>query len=191
MDTPDLLSLIFIALSLSADCFAVALGGGVSVRNLRYIQVFRTGLVFGIAQAIMPVIGWLIGRTIIDFIARFDHWIAFGLLAIVGGRMIWEGFHDKEQKDKSLDITRGMLLITLAFATSIDALAVGLSFAFLNVNILMASLIIGITAFIITNLGFYIGRRAGGLLGQRAKIAGGIILIGIGLRILLSHLLAG
>jgi manganese efflux pump family protein len=189
MDSTDILSLLFIALSLSADCFAVALGGCVSIAKLKYIQVFRTALAFGAAQSIMPLIGWLIGSTVINFIAGFDHWVAFGLLSAVGGRMIWEAFHEKDADQKSVDITRGILLFTLALATSIDSLAVGLSFAFIQVNILYACLIIGVTAFIITNLGFYLGRKAGHVLGQRAKIAGGIILIGIGLRVLLSHLL--
>jgi manganese efflux pump family protein len=190
MDITELISLIFIALSLSADCFAVTLGGCVSIKKLEYIKVFRTALTFGVAQAIMPVIGWLVGRTVIDLISGFDHWIAFGLLVAVGGRMIWEAFHEKGDDGKCLDITRGMLLFTLAFATSIDALAVGLSFAFLKVNIISASLIIGIVTFSITNLGFYLGYKAGNLLGQRAKIAGGIILFAIGIRILVSHLAA-
>jgi manganese efflux pump family protein len=189
MDGAEFLSLLFIALSLSADCFAVALGGCVSIAKLKYIQVFRTALAFGAAQSIMPLIGWLIGSTVINFIVGFDHWVAFGLLSAVGGRMIWEAFHEKDANQKSVDITRGILLFTLALATSIDSLAVGLSFAFIQVNILSACLIIGTTAFIITNLGFYLGRKAGHVLGQRAKIAGGIILIGIGLRVLLSHLL--
>jgi manganese efflux pump family protein len=189
MDIEELISLLLIALSLSADCFAVALGGCVSIKNLAYIKVFRTALTFGVAQAVMPVVGWLVGRTVIDLISGFDHWIAFGLLVVVGGRLIWEAFHDKGEVEKCLDITRGSLLFTLAFATSIDALAVGLSFAFLKVNIILASLIIGIVAFGITNLGFYLGSKTGNLLGQRAKIVGGIILIAIGLRILITHLM--
>jgi manganese efflux pump family protein len=189
VDVSEVLSLLFIALSLSADCFAVALGGSVSIKHLKYLQVFRTGLAFGVAQTLMPVIGWLVGSTVIALISGFDHWVAFGLLIAVGGRMLWEAFHEKDDRGKNLDVTRGMLLLSLAFITSIDALAVGLSFAFLRINILFASFIIGVVAFGITNLGFYLGRRAGRLLGQRAKIAGGIILIIIGFRILLSHLL--
>jgi manganese efflux pump family protein len=190
MDGMDLLSILFIALSLSADCFAVSLGGCVSIKNLKYVQVFRTSIAFGVAQTLMPVIGWLVGSTLITLISGFDHWVAFGLLIIVGGRMIWEAFHEKDGQEKCLDITRGMLLFSLAFVTSIDALAVGLSFALLQINIIFASLLIGIVAFIITHLGFYLGRKAGRLLGQRAKIAGGGILIFIGFRILLSHLLS-
>ena len=137
----------------------------------------------------MPVLGWFAGCTIVNYIAGLDHWLAFGLLAFVGGRMIWEVFDRKEEGKKGLDITRGWLLLTLAVATSIDALAVGLSLAFLKTNIWMPALIIGVVAFLITNLGFYVGRRTGDALGKKARVIGGIILIAIGLRILISHLL--
>lgn len=159
--------------------------------KLRYIQVFRTALAFGFAQGLMPFLGWLIGRTVIDYVAAFDHWLAFGLLGLIGGRMIWEVFQKKDESSKNSDISCGLLLFTLAFATSIDALAVGLSFAFLKINILYASLIIGAVTFLVTHLGFYMGRKAGALLGRNARLIGGIILIGIGLRILISHLLEG
>jgi putative Mn2+ efflux pump MntP len=192
MTVAELLSILFIAVSLSADCFAVALGGSASLKKQHYSQVFRTSLAFGIAQTLMPLIGWAVGRTVINIISGYDHWVAFGLLAIVGGRMLWEAFRERSRDDKlkeGADISRGLLLVTLAVATSIDALAVGLSFAFLKVDIIYASLIIGAVAFVITGLGFYLGRKAGRLLGQRAKVMGGIILIGIGIRMLLSHLL--
>ncbi len=185
----DLFSIILIALGLSADCFAVALSGGVSQKQFRFIQALRTGLAFGFAQALMPVIGWLVGRTVIDYIASYDHWVVFGLLTIIGGRMIWESFHEHDERQKSTDITRGVLLLTMAVATSIDSLAVGLSFAFLQIDILFASLIIGVVALLVTIAGFYLGRKAGDLLGRRARIIGGVILIGIGIRVLLSHLL--
>jgi manganese efflux pump family protein len=187
----EFLSIFLISLGLAADCFAVALGGSMSMRKLRYVQVFRTALAFGLAQTLMPVIGWLIGRTVIDYVSGYDHWIAFALLAFIGGRMIWEAFHEKDEPKDGADISRGWLLITLAFATSIDALAVGLSFAFLETNILAAGIIIGIVAFLITHLGFIIGRKAGVLLGRRARILGGLILLGIGIKILVSHLTGG
>ena len=189
MSAGELLSILFIALGLAADCFAVALGGGATIRALRYIQVMRTALAFGAAQAIMPVIGWAVGRTVVDYISAYDHWVVFGLLGAVGGRMIWEAFHEKEEGQGGTDISRGWLLISLAVATSIDSLAVGLSFGLIETNIIYASLIIGVVAFLITHLGFYLGRKAGSLLGQRARIIGGIILIGIGTRILVTHLL--
>jgi putative Mn2+ efflux pump MntP len=128
---------------------------------------------------------------VVNFIAQYDHWVAFGLLAIVGGRMLWEAFHDDHEHEDGGDITKGLLLLTVSVATSIDSLAVGLSFAFLKVNIWLASLTIGGIAFSITAVGFVLGRKAGELLGKRAEAVGGIILILIGLRILLEHLLEG
>ena len=189
MSLADFAATFLIALSLSADCFAVALAACISQKNLRFIQVFRTALAFGIAQILMPVIGWSVGRTVINYISSYDHWAVFGLLLLIGGRMLWEALHEKEECKEGTDISRGFLLVTLALATSIDALAVGLSFAFMQINIVSASSLIGGVAFLITLLGFYFGRKAGRLLGERAKIIGGIILIGIGIRILLSHLL--
>jgi len=184
----DLLSILLIALGLAADCFAVALSGSISMKTVSPAQILRTALVFGAFQTIMPVLGWLAGRSIVDFIAGYDHWIAFALLALVGGRMIWETFRSEEDKRK-IDISKGVLLLTLALATSIDALAVGLTFAFLRVNILLACSTIGVIAFVITVAGFLLGKKAGPLLGKYAEAIGGAILIGIGLRILLSHLL--
>ncbi len=185
----EFISTSFIALSLSADCFAVSLGGSCSLPNLRYIRVFRTALAFGLAQAVMPTLGWLAGRTVNTYITGYDHWIVFGLLAIVGGRMIWDAFKSQEGGKVDIDITRGWLLFTLAVATSIDALAVGLSLAFFETHILLAAFIIGVVAFLMSNLGFYLGCKVGSVLGQRARLIGGIILIGIGLRVLISHLL--
>jgi putative Mn2+ efflux pump MntP len=189
MSVADILSLLLIALSLSADCFAVVLGSCLSMTKVRYTQVLRTALAFGLAQTLMPLIGWLVGSRVIDYVSGYDHWVAFGLLAVIGGRMLWEAWHEKEKGGEGADLSRGWLLVTLAFATSIDALAVGLSFAFLQTDIILNIGVIGAVAFLITILGFYIGRRAGGLLGQRAKIIGGLILIAIGVRILLSHLM--
>ena len=137
----------------------------------------------------MPVLGWLAGRTVVELIADYDHWVAFAMLGIVGGRMIWESFRLERIRGKEVDITRGLLLITLSIATSIDALAVGLSFAFLNINVALASPTIGAVAFIVTIIGFKLGKRASKLIGKRAEAIGGIILLAIGLRILLSHIL--
>jgi putative Mn2+ efflux pump MntP len=188
MESLGIVSILIIAVGLSMECFAVALGTGFSMGKIRKIQVLRMSLSFGIFQAIMPVIGWLVGRTVMDYVAPYDHWVAFGLLAIVGGHMIWE-FFEKKEKDKTVDVTWGVRLLVLSVATSIDSLAVGLSFAFLEVNIGMAVAIIGAVAFIVTAVGVIIGRKVGQLIGRWAELAGGLILIGIGLRILLSHLL--
>lgn len=137
----------------------------------------------------MTVLGWLAGRSIINFISSFDHWLAFGLLLFVGGRMIWESCHKKEGKEAGIDITRWLLLLTLSIATSLDALAVGLSFAFLKVNLTLASVTIGMVTLVITFSGFLAGKKLGAILGKSAEIIGGIILILIGLKTLLEHLL--
>jgi len=185
----DLLSILLIALGLSADCFAVSLSGGISAMNRAWLKVLRVAFFFGAFQALMPVIGWLVGRTVIGFISGVDHWIAFALLGFVGGKMLFESFRRSEKDDRAMDISRGWLLITMSFATSIDALAVGLSFALLDVSIALASPIIGAVAFVITVIGFEVGKRAGKLIGKRAETIGGLILLAIALRILLSHLL--
>ena len=182
------LSVLLIALGLSADCFAVALSASIANRNHSPPQVVRVSFSFGFFQALMPVLGWLVGRTIVDFVAGFDHWVAFALLGFVGGRMLWESFHHREN-EKPVDISRGWLLLTLSIATSIDALAVGLAFAFEDVNIWLASATIGITCIIISAIGFLAGRKAGEIFGKRAEIVGGLILIGIGIQIVLEHLL--
>ena len=188
MDSLGIVSILIIAIGLSADCFAVALSAGFSLGKIKKIQVLRMALSFGVFQAIMPVIGWLVGRTVIDYVAPFDHWVAFGLLAFIGGRMLWE-FFEKKEKAETVDVTRGVRLLVLSVATSIDSLAVGLSLAFLEVNIGMAVAIIGTVAFIVTAVGVIIGRKVGQLMGRWAELAGGLILIGIGIRIVLSHIL--
>jgi putative Mn2+ efflux pump MntP len=184
-----LLTLIGIAVGLSADCFAVALGASLSAPGSSRWRGPRTALSFGAFQAAMPVIGWLAGRTVVNFISSYDHWVAFGLLAFVGGKMLWESVHGDEEHEGKGDVTRGLMLLTISLATSIDALAVGLSFAFLEVNIAAASLTIGVVAAVITGLAFLLGRKAGKMLGKRAETIGGLVLIGIGVRILVSHLL--
>jgi putative Mn2+ efflux pump MntP len=189
MTNTDMLSVILIAFGLSADCFAVAVSSSFAIRTVFHIQILRASLSFGIFQALMPFLGWLAGRTIVELISGFDHWIAFLLLAGVGGKMIWESFNSDNGDNKKTDITKGLPLLILSLATSIDAFAVGLTFAFLEINIALASATIGITAFIISIIGFIIGRKAGKLIGRRAEIVGGIVLIGIGLRVLLTHIL--
>jgi putative Mn2+ efflux pump MntP len=185
----DFLSVLLIALGLSADCFAVALSGGISKVNHSWLRILRVSFSFGLFQALMPVLGWLAGRTVVEYIADYDHWVAFALLAIVSGRMLWESFRHERSQDKEVDITKGLLLITLSIATSIDALAVGLSFAFFEVNIAMAGLTIGAVTFLVTAIGFLIGKRASKIIGKRAEAIGGIILLAIAIRILLSHIL--
>jgi putative Mn2+ efflux pump MntP len=183
------ITILITAVGLSADCFAVALGISISQRGLSFRDFIRFPLAFGIFQAVMLVLGWLAGRTVVEIISAYDHWLAFGLLAIIGGRMIWESLHEKKEARAERDLTRWVTLLALAVATSIDSLAAGLSYAFLRVDIVLAGATTGITAFIITLIGHFIGNRVGVLVGKWAEMAGGVILILIGLRILLEHIL--
>jgi putative Mn2+ efflux pump MntP len=181
-------SILIIAIGLSADCFAVALSAGIAAKRFTFASFLRFPLAFGIFQALMTVLGWLAGRAVIDYISAYDHWLAFGLLVFIGGRMIWESFHEKSDGEHK-KYTGWLTLLALSIATSIDALAVGLSFAFLDVNIVMAAVTIGVTALAITIIAQLIGNRVGTLVGKRAEIVGGLILIAIGIKILLEHLL--
>ena len=190
-EVSDFLFVLPIALGLSADCFAVAISASISAEQHSSRRMLRTAAAFGFFQAVMPVLGWLAGRTVVNIISDYDHWIAFGLLAFVGGRMLWESFEHKEEKNRNTDITRGFLLLTVSLATSVDALAVGLSFAFMDTSILLASITIGLVAFIATAVGFPLGRRVSKMAGRWAETVGGLVLIGIGLRILITHLLGG
>jgi putative Mn2+ efflux pump MntP len=140
-------------------------------------------------QAVMPVIGWLLGTRFADYITDFDHWIAFGLLAAVGGKMLWEAFSTHQDEEKDTDSVNIRELLVLSVATSIDALAVGISFAFIpNLPITPAIVLIGLTTFVISFVGVVLGHRVGIRLGKPAEIAGGVILILIGLNILVEHL---
>jgi putative Mn2+ efflux pump MntP len=183
-------TLIGIALGLAMDAFAVAIGVGLTLKKVSPRQTFRLAWHFGLFQAFMPVIGWLAGLTIERWISAFDHWIAFGLLAAVGGKMIYEAIWGDEEKRQTADPTRGMSLVVLSVATSIDALAVGLSLAFLGEDIWYPAVVIGLVAGALTTVGLQLGQRFGHVLGRRMEIVGGLILIGIGAKILIEHLTA-
>jgi putative Mn2+ efflux pump MntP len=148
----------------------------------------RIAFAFGLFQAVMPVIGWLTGVKLQNVMQSYDHWIAFGLLLFIGAKMIYEAFviEENEKKQNPLKLT---VLLGLAIATSLDALAVGLSFAFLHVQIILPALIIGVITFFISFLGVYLGNKIGEKFGTKMEIIGGLILIGIGVRILIQHLL--
>ena len=188
MNSVDTLSIFIIAIGLAIDCFAVSVSGSIALKRIAPIQMLKVALFFGAFQAGMTALGWLAGQTVVDLIESFDHWIAFGLLAIVGLRMIWESFR-ADGHGKRVDITRWLTLLVLSIATSIDALAVGVSFAFLTVNLAYACAVIGGAAFVLTVIGLVLGKSLGKVVGKRAEIVGGAVLIGIGIRILLEHLL--
>jgi putative Mn2+ efflux pump MntP len=185
------LTLFAIALALAMDAFAVSLSTGICLRQVRAAQVLRMAAAFGLFQALMPVIGWLLGLSVRAHIESFDHWVAFGLLALVGGKMIWEGLSGggNEAACEPRDNTRGLRLLVLAVATSIDALAVGLSFAVLNEPIWLASFVIGAVCFALTALGVKLGCLAGrvAVVSRYAEVLGGSVLLFIGFRILVEH----
>ena len=178
---------ILIALGLAMDAFAVALAAGATGRVGGRRAAFRLCFHFGLFRFLMPILGWLVGHAVASRIASFDHWIAFGLLGIIGVRMIRSGL-SADSGETSPDPSRGISLLMLAIATSIDALAVGLSLAVIGVRIWYPSAVIGVVAAVMTLLGLRLGSRLGGLLGRRMEVLGGIILIGIGVKILFEHL---
>ena len=181
-----LIDIIIIAIGLSMDAFAVAICKGLSVIKLKPKHALAAGLYFGGFQALMPVIGFLLGFKFEKYIAGIDHWIAFLLLAMIGGSMIREALGDAD--DQINDSFSFKAMLPLAVATSIDAVAVGISFAFLGVDIVAAALIIGAVTFVLSGAGVYIGYFFGTRFRTKAEIAGGIVLILIGLKILLEHL---
>jgi len=184
----DWFTIFGIALALAMDAFAVALAAGAVLNPLTGRHLFRLGFHFGLFQALMPIAGWLIGMTVQKWIAAYDHWIAFGLLAYVGGRMIKEAF-DEEKEEKTTDPTRGLTMVMLSVATSIDALAVGLSIAMLGVSVWVPAAVIGVVACVLTVAGMLLGRRLGDDWGKRVEVCGGLVLCIIGVKILLEHTL--
>ncbi len=183
----DLLTIVLIAIGLAMDAFAVSIAKGIVISHERRRAAILLASFFGGFQMFMPVIGWYAGLGLKEIIAGVDHWIAFGLLAFIGSKMIYDSTKkDKENTEQTLRI---QTLLTLAIATSIDALMVGLSFAFLQTSLVEPILLIGIITFLLSILGFYFGCGIGSLFGSRIKVIGGLILIGIGVRILLEHVL--
>lgn len=181
-------SLFLIALGVSADAFAVALGKGLHMRQLNYRHAAIIAVTFALFQVVMPLLGWFIGTQFQQFITEVDHWVAFALLALIGGKMLWDAIRGGEDDDEDDDRLRVRQLLLLALATSIDALAVGVSFAFLDVSIVQALIVIGITTLVLTFVGVLVGHRAGLRFRGPAEIVGGVILILIGVKILFDHL---
>jgi putative Mn2+ efflux pump MntP len=181
------LTIFLIAVGLAMDCFAVSISGGMMHRCLKVKDTLKIAFSFGFFQALMPVIGWLLGISFKEFISQVDHWIAFSILGFIGVRMIYEALK-KVEKEKRFNINSPSVLLSLSIATSIDALIVGVSFAFLETEILKTILIIGVVTFLISVLGLYLGRKQVFLNGKKAEIIGGLVLIGIGAKILLEHL---
>lgn len=182
----SLVELVLIALSLSMDAFAVSICKGLSLKKVSLKQMAWIGLWFGGFQALMPLIGYMAASFASGWVQSFDHWIAFILLALIGGKMIWDSFHDEKSVNASLSV--GSMFV-LAIATSIDALAIGVTFAFMKVNVLLAITLIGLITFALSAIGVKIGTAFGSKYQSKATLAGGIILVLIGVKILMEGLL--
>lgn len=180
--------ILILAVALAMDAFAVSVCKGLAMKKINYTHTAIIALFMGFFQALMPIIGWLLGSGFQNIIREFDHWIAFVLLAFIGGKMVLESLHDNQEtnckKESILDVKE---LFVLAIATSIDALATGITFAFLQVNIVMSALLIGVITYVICFFGVIIGNKFGAKYKSKAEIAGGIVLILLGLKILLEH----
>jgi len=184
----DLLTTTLIAVGLAMDAFAVSIGSGFCIKRVEAYHAFKIAFFFGAFQAIMPVIGWLAGLTFRSLLSQIDHWIAFVLLLFIGGKMIYESRQEHQDK-KMLNPMKLAILLMLSVATSIDALAVGITFAFLNITIATPIAIIGTVTFFLSFGGVYIGNRLGHFFERKIETLGGLILIGIGIRILVQHLM--
>ncbi len=194
MDIPGLDALmnisatILLAFGMSMDAFAASIGKGATLHKPKFSEALRTGLIFGAIETLTPLIGWGLGMLASQGVLEWNHWIAFVLLVFLGGRMVIEGFRGNGDVDDARLQRHGFwLLVTTAIATSLDAMAVGVGLAFLQVNIIATALAIGCATLIMSTLGMMVGRFIGPLLGKRAEILGGIVLIGIGAQILWAH----
>lgn len=181
-----MLTTLFIAVGLAMDALAVSISSGLNLKVIRVSYALRIAAAFGLAQAVMPIIGWFAGYGAGDLIAGFDHWVAFGLLVAIGGRMIYESY-TREETERVLEVLHAPRLLLLAIATSLDALAVGLGLSFLRVPILQAAMLIGTITFALSFLGVFAGDRIGRYCENRAEMLGGLVLIVIGLKILIEH----
>lgn len=185
----NMINTVAIAVALAMDAFAVALAAGISLKKIGFRQNFRLAWHFGFFQAAMPIIGWAAGLTLRDLIARYDHWVAFALLVFVAQGMLREAFKSEHEANAAKDPTRGMTMVLLSLATSLDALAVGLSLSMLDVSIWTPALIIGVVAGIFTTVGMHLGTTISkvGPLRRYADALGGVVLLVIGFNILREH----
>ena len=184
------ISILLLGLAMSTDAFAAALGKGAGMAKPRLREALRIGLIFGVVEAITPVIGWLLGSAASRFIEAWDHWLAFGLLAALGTHMIYKAVAGEDEAEPTEGERRhGLVSVAVTgLATSIDAMAVGVGLAFVDVNIAVVATVIGLCTFVMVTVGTMVGRVLGGMIGKRAEMAGGVILIAVGATILYEHL---
>jgi manganese efflux pump family protein len=189
----SLAAIVLLALAMSTDAFAAAIGKGSALHRPRFIEAVRTGAIFGTIEALTPIFGWLLGVAAAPYVRAIDHWIAFGVLGLLGTRMVFAGLNaddDDRPADKPASHSFWLLAAT-GLGTSIDALAVGVGLAFVDASIVPIALAIGATTFVMVTIGVMLGRVLGAVAGRRAETVGGIILIGIGTAILVEHLGGG
>ncbi len=184
----DVMTVIPIAFGLAMDAFAVSIASGMTFKGEKVTPALKLGLCFGSFQALMPILGWLAGLKLRDLISGVDHWAAFVLLAFIGSKMIYESIKLGEERNERNPLNPFVLLM-LSVATSIDALAVGLSFAFLKISISGPVMIIGVVTFVLSFFGVLIGSRLGHFFEKKMEMLGGLVLIGIGIKILVEHTL--
>lgn len=186
----ETITIILIAVGLAMDSFAVSIANGITITEQRIPHAFRIAFSFGLFQALMPVAGWAAGRTLLELVSAVDHWLAFILLSYIGIKMIYESLkkNECEVNEEECRSMRNGTLLMLSIATSIDALAVGVTFAFLKISIITPVIVIGVVTFLLSFAGFTAGGRLGTVFGKKVELAGGCILIGIGLKILIEDL---
>lgn len=183
-------AILMLAVGLSMDAAAVAAARGLATPKILPKHVFLVAGFFGGFQALMPLIGWAVGSQVGPLVQAWDHWIAFVLLSLIGGKMLWEARGEAEAEAPKTDLYGFKVMLVLAVATSIDALAVGVTLPMLNAPLLLSLVTIGVTTAVLSALGLFAGRKFGAVLGKRLDVAGGLVLIGLGLKILAEHLLA-
>lgn len=183
----DIVTLLFIAVGLAMDAFSVAITDGITIKKVKLVNALKIALFFGVFQFGMLYIGNLLGSTFAKYIEAVDHWVAFILLLIIGGKMFIDAIKGEEEEAEENPLSFKTLTV-LAIATSIDSLAVGVSIVTMTKSILFAASVVGIVAFLFSFAGVYIGNKCGDLFGRKAEIAGGIVLMGIGVKILIEHL---
>lgn len=185
----NLISIFFIGFAMSTDAFAASIGKGIAIRNPSLASALRIGLIFGVIEAITPIIGWLIGQAATSFVQEWDHWIALALLTALGLHMIHNGIRGTGDEDETEKRAQGFWGLALTgFATSIDAMAVGVGLAFLDVNIFLVAAVIGFCTFLMVTIGVMLGRVLGQKVGDKAEILGGLILILVGVMIAFEHI---
>lgn len=179
---------LFLAFAMSTDAFAAAIGKGATLHRPDWREALRTGLIFGVIEALTPLVGWFLGRAAAQYVSAWDHWIAFTLLAVLGARMVFNGMSTRPDDDVKPSTHSFWLLALTGFATSIDAMAVGAGLAFVDVDIYSTAAAIGLATATMVTIGVLLGRVLGNVVGKRAEMAGGLVLIGIGCVILAEHL---